>query len=257
MLIPSFDNIPALPAVTDGLLPAIHSASPEPVGQSSLDATPQPTGIIRVWENTSGVPITLAAGLGRTPRVVAPGGHCASDGRLYYPVERRAGTNSYYPTDFNRELFSVYVSEEMLMEGQTVRLSFDLALRTFVADTMCQWVLQLQIGQRTSDVAPATTGENLQGFEWLTASLEHPITFGSIAQAHTIGLQVQRLADEGGLAKYRANSLLFNTMKSCQAPTASKFVIRARLRQFDTENGKSSPRGFVAYQLTGAKMEIA
>jgi hypothetical protein len=252
MLIKSLHEIPTLPAVTSGLLPAVHNASV---------LTTAPTNAVdqkgRVFRNASTGDITLPAALGRPAATVAAGDYFACDGRLYYPVEKLDGTNSYYPLEFTRELFSVFLAEEMVPQLSTVRLSFDLGMRSFSSNTMAQWVVVLQIGQRSSDITPAPVGANLSGFAWLAPSVSHAITFGSVAQQHSVGLQIQRLADVSGVAGFRASSLSFGSMAACQAPTANGFVIRAKLAQFDTENNVSSPSGFVAYEMLNGKMEIS
>jgi len=252
MLIKSLHEIPTLPAVTSGLLPAIHNAA---VLTSAPTTALEQKGL--VFQNAAANDITLPAALGRPAANIAPGDYFGCDGRLYYPVERLEGTNSYYPLEFTRELFSVFLAEEMVPQLATVRLSFDLGMRSFSSNTMAQWVVVLQIGQRSSDITPAPVGANLSGFSWLPPSVSHAITFGSVAQQHSVGLQIQRLADVDGGAGFRASSLSFGSMSACQAPTANGFVIRAKLAQFDTENNVSSPSGFVAYEMLNGKMEIS
>jgi hypothetical protein len=252
MLIKGLDKIDSLPAVTSGLLPAIHDASP-----SDALVTDPVAAAGQVYRNATTASLTLPAALGRPATTVDPGGFYGSDGRLFYPVERAAGTNSFYPLELTRDLFSVYVAEEMFPQAATLRLSFDLALRTFSSNTMAQWVVVLQIGQRASDTSPAPIGLNLKGFEWLAPSVQQPITFGSIAQTHSVGVQIQRLSDGDSGPVFRGSSLAFGVMKACQAPTANGFVLRARLAQFDTENNVASPAGFVAYAMSGGKMEIS
>ncbi|MEI6715714.1 MAG: hypothetical protein WCO60_18330 [Verrucomicrobiota bacterium] len=253
MLIQGFNNVTALPAVTAGLLPAIHAATV--IGSASLVSVSGNAG--KVYRNTSGGWMVIPGTMGRSDRSIAANGFFGCDGRLLYPVEQEAGTNSFYPSEFSRELFSTFISRDMLQEGKTVRLSFALDLRTYVSNTMCQWALQLQIGQRAADTTPSPVGDNLQGFTWLPYSMRNVITFGSVSQQHLLGLQIQRLADVSGTVQYRASALKFNVLSACQAPTASDFVIRARLAQFDTENSVSDAKGFVAYQLSQGKVELA
>jgi hypothetical protein len=252
MLIKSLQEIPTLPAVTSGLLPAVHNAA---VLTSLPTLAAEQKGL--VFRNAAANDITLPAALGRPAANIAPDAYFACDGRLYYPVEKLEGTNSYYPLEFTRELFSVFLAEEMVPQLSTVRLSFDLGMRSFSSNTMAQWVVVLQIGQRASDTSPAPIGANLSGFSWLPPSVSHPITFGSVAQQHSVGLQIQRLENLAGGVRFLASSLSFGSMSACQAPTANGFVIRAKLAQFDTENNVSSPSGFVAYEMLNGKMEIS
>lgn len=252
MLIKSLQEIPTLPAVTSGLLPAVHNAA---VLITAPTIAAEQKGL--VFQNATASDITLPAALGRPAATVSPNAYFACDGRLYYPVEKLDGTNSYYPLEFTRELFSVFLAEEMVPQLATVRLSFDLGMRSFSSNTMAQWVVVIQIGQRASDTSPSPIGANLSGFSWLPPSVSHAITFGSVAQQHSVGLQIQRLSDVNGVAGFRASSLSFGSMAACQAPTANGFVVRAKLSQFDTENNVSSPSGFVAYEMLNGKMEIS
>ena len=101
----AFSNGTGLPSRGGGLLPAIHSES----ATNAILPLPDPSahsGVLFI-NNTAG-PITLPGGLGRKSAIVAPGGSYGSDGRVWYALTRDvtpANTTSYFPRDFERELF--------------------------------------------------------------------------------------------------------------------------------------------------------
>src|SRR5690606_33128774 len=111
-----------------GLLPAIHDASVEAITIPLPSPTASPG---QVYRNESGAPLLVPGGLGRRGSYLEPDGYAGSDGRVWYRLLRDGETNSFFPTDFERELFMFHINEEMLRPGGTLTLEFKLALCLF------------------------------------------------------------------------------------------------------------------------------
>lgn len=113
-----------------GLLPAIHDATVQPI------TVPLPSAAANagnVFQNNTATPLLVPGGLGRRGGYLEAGGFAGSDGRVWYRLTHVAGTTSYFPADFERELFLFHVNEQMLRAGQSLKLEFDLALQLLQA----------------------------------------------------------------------------------------------------------------------------
>ena len=87
----------------------------------------------QVYLNNSGSEILVSGGLGRRGSHLEPGGFAGGDGRVWYRLTRDGVTNSFFPTDFERELFMLPINEQMLRAGMAFSLDFKLALQLFNA----------------------------------------------------------------------------------------------------------------------------
>jgi hypothetical protein len=93
-----------------GLLPAIHDANVDSI-ILPLPAAASKEG--QVFINDRGSSVMVPGGLGRRGAQLDPNGHVGSDGRVWYRLTRAAATNSFYPVDFERELFMLHINEQM------------------------------------------------------------------------------------------------------------------------------------------------
>ncbi len=92
-----------------------------------------------VFRNDSDEDILVAPGFRIRGEAVKPGEYFACDGRAFYKVARDGATNSYYPTAFERLLFTVPVNDSMLGIGQRLDVRFALKLQSYLADCPMQW----------------------------------------------------------------------------------------------------------------------
>lgn len=253
------ENFDALAAAKDGknlprpagLLPAIHDASVEAITIPLPSPTASPA---QVYRNESAAPLLVPGGLGRRGSYLEPDGYAGSDGRVWYRLSRDGETNSFFPTDFERELFMFHINEEMLRPGGTLTLEFKLALCMFNSITRAQYLLQIDVGDAPGQITPSPTGENLEDVTWNgTPLLTQRIIVSGLKMTHRFGCAIRRTI--AGLLQ--ADRMTYgNWTAALQAPASPNFTLRARLLQFDTENSVQGAKGTVFYNLTDAKAEI-
>jgi len=234
-----------------GLLPAIHDASVEPITIPLPSPTANPG---QVYRNESGSPLLVPGGLGRRGSYLEANEYAGSDGRVWYRLARDGTTNSFFPTDFERELFMLHINEEMLRPGSTFSLEFTLALCLFNAITRAQYLLRIDVGAAPGQETPPPTGENLEDVTWVgTPLLTQRIIVSGLKITHRFGCAIRRTIAGLLLADRMAYG---NWTAAGQAPASPSFTLRARLLQFDAENSVRGAKGTVFYGLTEAKAEI-
>jgi len=166
-----------------------------------------------------------------------------------------ANTTSYFPRDFERELFTIAVSEKMLRAGQTLKAEFDLTLAMLKADTSAQWLLVIECGAATQDTAPATTGENLADLAWQALPLlSHRIILTAASCPARFGVSISRNAAGTAIT---ASKLLYGQYEaSGTAPDSPNFTLRARLIQLDTQDSVPGARGWAYFSFENAQAGI-
>lgn len=245
--IPALDGTVKLKAA--GLLPAIHDATATAFTVLPLPDPGDFTG--SVLYNDTGAAIEIPGGLGRRATMLPAGGFFGSDGRLWYRLTNEGETNSFFPTDFERELWMLAINDRMLRPGMIFRVDGAVKLRLLAATTRMQCVLIIEIGTAPSEAAPSPTAPNLENVVWNTGTplLKQRIVIGDIEQKHTYGCAVL-VSDE---AVVTALKFLYGASSAAdQVPASANFVIRARLKDFDTENSVTGARGLVWFESTGA-----
>lgn len=241
-----------LPTRGAGLLPAIHDAT---VANAALPLV-EPSGQAgQVFLNNTANPVVIPGGLGRKTQTVKVGGFLGSDGRVWYRLTHDGTTKSYFPTDFERELFMVYVNEKQLRAGRTFTAEFDLSVMMLKAETRAQFLVVVEVGAAPSQTTPATTGTNLEDITWIsTPLLSQRLILSGVPMKHHLGCAVARSA-AGVLT---ASRLLYDSWEGgAQVPATANFAVRGRLIQFDTENSVAGARGYVAYALANAVAKIS
>jgi hypothetical protein len=235
-----------------GLLPAVHNATVSALF-GPLPSPELSNGL--VVQNLTGDDVILPGSMGRRSSVLIDGGLAACDGRAWYRVTRDAATNSYFPTDFERELFMLHVNESMLTAGAEFSLQSEIALKLLSATTRGQMLLVLEVGDAPSQTTPSPTGTNLQDITWQsTPLLSQRIILSHVLLTHPFGCSIRRAAD-GTISG--ADKLLYRAWTAAGAtPASANFALRARLIQFDTENSVVGAKGFVYYSLTKGTASI-
>lgn len=158
----------------------------------------------------------------------------------------KVAESSYYPAVFERELFRVEVTEEMLHVGSLFETHIALELATYAANTNAFWTLAFEVGEKLVDDAPGTPGHNLARIRWRgTPILEQPIVLTPNAAVHRFGLEVGRALVDSVDTLSATGHIYGATDESLVPPNAAGFLLRARLIRFDTENNQPDPDGFV------------
>jgi hypothetical protein len=235
-----------------GLLPAIHDATVEPITVPLPSAS---AGEGMVYRNDSGSPLLVPGGLGRRGGYLDAGGFAGSDGRVWYRLSRDGSTNSFFPLDFERELFMLHINDQMLRAGTKFTLEFKLALRLFNATTRAQYLLRIDVGTAPGQSTPAPVGENLENVTWVANPLlSQQIILSGLKITHRFGASVRR--DING--DLHADKMTYgNWTAAAVIPPSASFALRARLIAFDTENSVKGAKGTVFLELKDAKAQVA
>lgn len=258
-------DLPAASLPRDGgLVPAVHAAAATDL-ESGTELPAITTGeegnANTVLKNATGAAIQIPGGRGRRSVQLQPNEYAANDGTRWYRVSRIAeGENTWYPTDFDRVLFEVAINSKVLIAKRTleVDLGFRVALRSLrqaqparwawdtLKNTKAQWELVIEHGSKTSESNPATTGTNIKGIVWdATPILAHPILLTTEVTTHQFGARIARAAN-GDLS---ASAIYYGAAESsASVPASADFLLRARLRRFDIQDGISDPSGLILLQ---------
>lgn len=158
----------------------------------------------------------------------------------------RITETSYYPRNFERTLFTIHVNDRQLRLRKKFEMRFALEAAVLKANTSAFWTLAIEVGERTEDSTPATTGHNLDAIVWRgTPMLEQKLVITPVSAIHQFGMRVERYS-VSGVDTLKATGLAYGDEVGCVAPKSANFALRARLIRFDTEDSVSSPTGFVA-----------
>lgn len=151
--------------------------------------------------------------------------------------------SSFYPTDFNRELFFLAVNEAELRPGFMFETFFGLELGLFKPESRAQYMLVIEHGVFSDDLDPNTTGPNLAAITWNpTPILSQRIMLTVTPVTRTFGCRVKR--STGGTLT--SQKIVFGAEAAGgSVPASANFALRARLIRFDTEDSISTPRGYV------------
>ena len=228
-----------------GLLNALHNTLIEALG----DPIPEPSDsfIGHLYQNQTGDNVDLAGGGGRRSVVLADDEFAACDGRYFYKIERRGETSSYFPTDFERELFMFAVNDKQLRLKKTLQLEFGFEVAVLKSNTRAQWILVIEHGVFTQASAVGGESTNLGQVTWnTTPMLRQPLIVTPVPCVHKFGAVIQRQL-VSSVDTVSANVIRYGAEEvSGSVPTSANFAIRARLIDFDTEDNKPDPKGFIA-----------
>jgi hypothetical protein len=235
----------------NAMLPAILSegtSGPLPSGN------PTPANAGNVYDVTDPAGVDLPGGYGIVGVHVDQGGLVGSDGKVWYEAYQADALNTYYPSPFDRTLFTLFVNDRMFAVGSTFSLDFKLKLKTYKATSNIHWRLVIELGSAPSSPDPAPTEVNLENVVWIdNPGLSQHFIVTDVAVTHRFGFQVLRSL----LSEITANQALYGVLSpALQIPLSANFALRARLIEFDTENSVPDARGLVYYGLTTATATI-
>jgi len=232
-----------LPAIHDGTVDTLPDPLPDPAANAG-----------KVYQNETGAAVLIPGGGGIRSSYVADDGFVGCDGRTLFPAIRDGATNSYYPSRFERTLFTMAVNDKQLAVGRTLAVEFavhlQLARAARNADlfSQAQWVFLLELGTAPADTTPDPVGLNLSSIAWsATPIFEQRIVLDPLFRSHAFGVRIARVT--GGLSLDQQIYGIWSG-NNAAAPASANFVLRARLTRFDTENNQPLARGFVFLGLS-------
>ncbi len=230
-----------------GLFAAVHAASVEPLPLP----VPNATSLLRerVFENQSSGTVLLNGALRHRGVNLRSGEFAACDGRAWYRVNRYGTEKSFYPTDFDRELFVIAVNDRQLRQRKALTVNFAFQVAVLGSNTNAQWVLVIEHGAFSADTTPAMTGVNLKDVAWnATPILSQRIILTSDPVIHSFGCRVKRsiqVVNAEPVDTLTTSRILYGGEEGASGPLTANFALRARLLRFDTEDSQNDPRGFV------------
>jgi hypothetical protein len=156
MIIKNISGLSVMPKPALGLLPALHDAEVEDTlfqdGVVVLPSASDARGM--VFRNQGNEPIALPE-YGKWPqRQLPPGGLYGSDGRLYYPVTHKQGTTSYYPTHFERTVYTFSFTGRTLPIGGACLFEKYFCFRLFANNTTAVWSVVMEVGEKVMQMSP-------------------------------------------------------------------------------------------------------
>lgn len=240
-----------------GLLPACHDDS---ITNWANDYLPDPVLVGQVYQFTGTSPLRLPGLRGRRSVLLLPNQFFANNGEGWYRVTREEGTeSSFYPTDFDRELFLVAVNSRQLIAKRVaeLRFGFETALMSrrlshigqWTWDTTrnarAQWELVIEWGSFAATSTPGTPGSNLSAILWhATPILRHRLVLTRTPAIHIFGCRIKRAAN-GSLS---SDALYYGASEAGGSiPASADFALRARLCRFDIDDQADEPRGLVLF----------
>ena len=237
----------------DIAIPAGSSASTRPMLLGSLnDATVESVSVPLAAPETIANQVkqinsawTIPAARNRRAWPVKSGGYIASNGSVLYEV-RKVG-NTYYPVEFEHDIFMVWISAEMLTAKRTLSLTAKPVLQ-LLGNTRAQYTLDVAFGTVVED-SGSGFGPNLASINWAAPVISQKIILSSTIVEHPFGLVVK----SDNSAVLSATSTLYGRTQNVTPPSGAAFAIRARLNNFDTEN-RQNPRGSIS--LTAKEEDI-
>ncbi len=156
---------------------------------------------------------------------------------------------SYYPADFERELFVTPVDSDAMQVKKTAewKFGFETAIlnkktqspRISDKITRGQWRLLIEIGTALAEDAPATADSNIKRIVWgATPVLDKTICVTNDTPAVlTFGARVKRTAAPLEAASFTVEKCIYGNWTASSATLATAdFFLRARLTQFDVED---------------------
>ncbi len=232
-------------ARSGSFVPAVHDAASEAIsGVLVSGAVPVAADEFkgRVFQNTGETVLELDGVGGRDAVELQPGEFAACNGVAWYRVAKElASENSWYPTDFIRELFMFTVNENQLRAGRRLECRIGVGLGLLKANTKVSLSVVIELGLPTQETSPATTGWNLDEIEWGEPVVRQDLIVSGVSQVHPFGIKVARSATELTLQQ-----ILYGAEIAGTAPEEPNFAVRGRLVRFDVEDEVADPKGFLA-----------
>lgn len=111
----------------------------------------------RVFLNDTFESIVLPSAEKWPARNLAASEICGSDGRLFYQVVNKAGTTSYYPSHFERRIYTFSFNKETFPVGDTFSFERFFYFRLIGNNSTAVWSVIFEVGERVYQTTPATS----------------------------------------------------------------------------------------------------
>jgi nucleotide-binding universal stress UspA family protein len=238
-------TIPAGSSLPNGRLPllgAVHDATVSPA------APPFAVETFAGQVKQLSTPWLIPSARNRKAWPVASNGYIASNGSVMYEVRKNG--NSYFPVEYEHDIFLLWIAAEMLTAKRSLSLSVKPSLQ-LLGNTRAQYMLEVAFGTLQSSQG-SNYGPNFANLQWATPIISQRLILSSTIVEHSFGLSVSSDAS----SVLSATSTLYGRSQNATPPSNSAFAIRARLLNFDTED-REGTRGAISLKMEAAELEIA
>jgi hypothetical protein len=237
-------TIPAGSSLPNGRLPllgAVHDATVSPA------APPFAVETFAGQVKQLSTPWLIPSARNRKAWPVASNGYIASNGSVMYEVRKNG--NSYFPVEYEHDIFLLWIAAEMLTAKRSLSLSVKPSLQ-LLGNTRAQYMLEVAFGTLQSSQG-SNYGPNFASLQWATPIISQRLILSSTIVEHSFGLSVSSDAS----SVLSATSTLYGRSQNATPPSNSAFAIRARLLNFDTED-REGTRGAISLKMEAAELEI-
>jgi hypothetical protein len=238
-------TIPAGSSLPNGRLPllgAVHDATVSPA------APPFAVETFAGQVKQLSTPWLIPSARNRKAWPVASNGYIASNGSVMYEVRKNG--NSYFPVEYEHDIFLLWIAAEMLTAKRSLSLSVKPSLQ-LLGNTRAQYMLEVAFGT-LQESQGSNYGPNFANLQWATPIISQRLILSSTIVEHSFGLSVSSDAS----SVLSATSTLYGRSQNATPPSNSAFAIRARLLNFDTED-REGTRGAISLKMEAAELEIA
>ena len=238
-------SIPSSSATVGGrpvLLGAIHNAAP-------LVAIPPFTADVftkQVRQIDS--PWLIPAGRNRRAWPVQDNGYVASNGSIIYEV--RKDVNSYYPVEYEQDLFMFWIEANMLPPQRTLTVNSEPEFK-LNGNTRANYMLEVSFGQLVQESGEGY-GPNLEKLDWATPVISQRVLLTSAVAKHPFKVNIYRNTD----GEVATSTTIYGRSYNCTPPVALPFAVRARMLKFDTEN-REGTRGVINIKMKPATITVS
>ncbi len=231
------------------LLPALHSSAPV-----AMASAPSVFGGQAVYQNTSGRPMLLPGGGGRKSQTVAPLEFFGGDGRALYSVKRMDGTNTYYPSEMERELIGVAIQPKQFPVGTTLSLTWSMELRFDSDDVLAAgYLMEVRVAGLPGVLTPAVTGPNVGALSnsVLISSSRLGLSRG-VKEARAFSVNFSRLDGGGSSSDFTE----FGVKSVGPEIPSGDVYISVKLVAWDVDDSTIAPVGQVSLLMPDAYLRV-
>jgi hypothetical protein len=223
------------------LLGAIHDVTPQvSIPPFTADSfTKQVRQISSAW--------LIPAGRNRRAWPVKENGYVASNGSIIYEVRKKG--NSYYPVEYEQDLFLFWIEANMLPPQRTLRLKADPSFQ-LKGNTRAQYMMEVSFGQLKQEEGDGY-GPNLESLEWADPVITQRVVLTASTVLHPFYVSIYR-NNRGEVA---TTCTVYGRSYNCTPPVGIPFAIRARMLNFDTEN-REGTRGVISIKMPSAELQV-
>jgi hypothetical protein len=196
----------------------------------------------------------LPGGGGRKSQTVAPLEFFGGDGRALYSVKRMDGTNTYYPSEMERELIGVAIQPKQFPVGTTLSLTWSMELRFDSDDVLAAgYLMEVRVAGLPGVLTPAVTGPNVGALSnsVLISSSRLGLSRG-VKEARAFSVNFSRLDGGGSSSDFTE----FGVKSVGPEIPSGDVYISVKLVAWDVDDSTIAPVGQVSLLMPDAYLRV-